>query len=93
MEFAYNIATYSATKQSPFQIVYGFNPLTPMDLTPLPQAEAVSLDRVNKAGMVKKLHQNVKDNLKKKRHNSMRSKLIRKEKKLCLNQENEFGYT
>ena len=35
-EFSYNRTIYSATKFSPFEIVYGFNPLTPLDLSPLP---------------------------------------------------------
>ncbi|XP_057784959.1 uncharacterized protein LOC131002495, partial [Salvia miltiorrhiza] len=37
VEFAYNRAVHSATKFSPFEIAYGFNPLTPLDLTPLPE--------------------------------------------------------
>ncbi|XP_061337074.1 uncharacterized protein LOC133284106, partial [Gastrolobium bilobum] len=36
VEFAYNRAVHSATHYSPFEIVYGFNPLTPLDLLPLP---------------------------------------------------------
>ncbi|XP_040955925.1 uncharacterized protein, partial [Gossypium hirsutum] len=36
IEFAYNRSVHSATKFSPFEVVYGFNPLTPLDLLPLP---------------------------------------------------------
>lgn len=39
-----------------------------MDLSPLPQAEAVSLNEVKNAKMMKKLHQKIKDNLEKKTH-------------------------
>ena len=35
VEFAYNKGVYRTTKQSPFEVVYGFNPLTPLDLIPL----------------------------------------------------------
>jgi hypothetical protein len=40
---------HSTTKFSPFEIVYGFNPLTPMDLIHLPIDERVSLDGNRKA--------------------------------------------
>ncbi|KAL1204567.1 RNA-directed DNA polymerase-like protein [Cardamine amara subsp. amara] len=66
IEFAYNHARHSATKQSPFEIVYGFNPLTPLDLSPLPQAVYSSSTGETKAEFVKKLHQRVKENLEKK---------------------------
>ncbi|XP_033139498.1 uncharacterized protein LOC117131495, partial [Brassica rapa] len=36
-EFAYNHAVHSASKFSPFEIVYGFNPTSPLDLIPLPE--------------------------------------------------------
>ena len=36
IEFAYNRSVHSTTDHSPFEIVYGFNPLTPLDLIPLP---------------------------------------------------------
>jgi len=36
IEFAYNRSVHSTTEFSPFKIVYGFNPLTLMDLIPLP---------------------------------------------------------
>jgi hypothetical protein len=35
IEFTYNRSVYSTTEISPFEIVYGFNPLTSMDLIPL----------------------------------------------------------
>jgi hypothetical protein len=44
VEFAYNKTVHSTTGFSPFEIVYGFNPVTPMDLIPLPFEERVSLD-------------------------------------------------
>jgi hypothetical protein len=49
VEFAYNRTVHSATGFSPFEIVYDFNPLTPMDLIPLPFEERVSLDGEKKA--------------------------------------------
>ncbi|XP_024007271.1 uncharacterized protein LOC112083475 [Eutrema salsugineum] len=36
VEFAYNHAKHSASQFSPFEIVYGFNPTSPLDLMPLP---------------------------------------------------------
>jgi len=36
VEFTYNRVVHSTTQHSPFEIVYGFNPLTPLDLLPLP---------------------------------------------------------
>jgi hypothetical protein len=49
IEFAYNRSVHSTTDYSPFEIVYGFNPLTPLDLIHLLVDETVSLDGNQKA--------------------------------------------
>jgi hypothetical protein len=63
VEFAYNRAVHSATKLSPFEIVYGFNPLTPLDLSPLPLTEHVNLDGKKKADFVKQIHEKARLNI------------------------------
>ena len=65
IEFAYNRNVHSTTEFSPFEIVYGFNPLTPMDLIPLPVDERVSLDGNRKAQVVKTLHESVRQQIEK----------------------------
>ncbi|KAF7800799.1 Transposon Ty3-I Gag-Pol polyprotein [Senna tora] len=57
IEFAYNRSVHSSTKCSPFEILYGFNPLIPLDLVPLPVNEIASLDGKRKAELVRKIHE------------------------------------
>ena len=66
IEFAYNRSVHSTTNFSQFEIVFGFNPLTPLDLLPLPINEMTSLDGQKKAEMVKKLHESVRQHIEKK---------------------------
>ena len=56
-------STHSATKFSPFHIVYGFNPLTLLDLYPLPMSEHVNLDGKKKVELVKQIHEKVRLNI------------------------------
>ncbi|XP_057990624.1 uncharacterized protein LOC131173000 [Hevea brasiliensis] len=57
---------YSTNGYSPFELVYGFNPLTPLDLLPLPIDHVASLDGEKKAEMVKKMHEQARLHLEKK---------------------------
>lgn len=51
-EFAYNRTIHATTNYSPFEISYCFNPLTPLDLTPLPVKEHLNLDGSKKGSKV-----------------------------------------
>ena len=66
IEFAYNRTVHSTTSYSPFEVVYGFNPLTPLDILPLPTNEHANLDGKKKADFVKDLHAKVRANIEKK---------------------------
>jgi hypothetical protein len=57
---------HSTIDYSPFEIVYSFNPLTPLDLIPLPVDERVSLDDNKKAQVVKDKHAKIRQQIKKK---------------------------
>ena len=52
---------HRTTKQSPFEVFYGFNPLTPLDLIPLPlDTSFIHKEGESKSEFVKKLHERVK---------------------------------
>ena len=65
VEFAYNRSIHSTTGYSPFEIVYGFNPLTPLDLCPLPLQELFSRDGQHKAELVKSIHEKARQQIEK----------------------------
>ena len=63
IEFAYNRDVHSTIHYSPFEIVYSFNPLTPLDLSALLMNEQVNLDGIRKAEFVRNLHEKVRQNI------------------------------
>jgi hypothetical protein len=65
VEFAYNHAKHSATLFSPFEIVYGFNPQSPLDLISLPLEVKCSTDGKAKAEQVRRIHAKAKENIEK----------------------------
>jgi hypothetical protein len=65
VEFAYNRATHSTTKVSPFQVVYGFNPRAPIDILPLPTNERIHNDAKQRAEFILKMHETTKHNIEK----------------------------
>ena len=60
VKFVYNRSVHFVTKFSPFEIVYGFNHLTPLDLSPLPVSERANLDGKRKDELVKQIHKKAK---------------------------------
>src|SRR3954466_13546756 len=56
-EFAYNRAKHCTTMRNPFMIVYVFEPLTALDILPLPLHERASMDVIKRAQTMKKLHE------------------------------------
>jgi len=66
IEFVYNCSMRITIDYSPFEIVYSFNPLTPLDLIPLPVDERVSVDDNKKAQVVKDIHAKIRQQIKKK---------------------------
>ena len=65
VEFAYNRATHSTTKVSPFQVVYGFNPLAPIDILSLPTSERIHRDAKKRADFILQMHETTKHNIEK----------------------------
>ena len=60
-KFAYNRVVNFTTSYSPFEVVYGFNPLSPLDLLPLPNTSAMmNMNGLSKDNFVKSLNKKVK---------------------------------
>ncbi|XP_070056635.1 uncharacterized protein [Nicotiana tomentosiformis] len=79
-EFAYNRTIHSSIGMSPFEVVYGFIPLTPLGLLSLPTNDIASLDGRAKAEMMKKIYEQIRLAIEKKnKQTSLRKNKGRKQ--------------
>ncbi|KAJ9548661.1 hypothetical protein OSB04_021204 [Centaurea solstitialis] len=62
-EFAYNRSNHSSTGRSPFLVVYGRNPFTPLDLAPLADPIVFSADADERVAQIQQLHAQVRDQI------------------------------
>ena len=59
-EYTYNRARHSTTGKSPFEVVYGFTPLSPLDILPLPLQERTNMDASARVNHLKKMHEDTR---------------------------------
>ncbi|GJX75097.1 RNA-directed DNA polymerase [Tanacetum coccineum] len=55
-ELAYNRSVNRTTSKSPFEFVYGWNPITPLDLVPVPKVGWFSEEGADQSRQIKELH-------------------------------------
>ncbi|KAK1609881.1 hypothetical protein QYE76_033554 [Lolium multiflorum] len=80
VEFAYNRAVHSTTELCPFEVAYGFKPINPLDLLPLPIHERVNMEASKRVDFVRKIHVKTKELIEKKgKSNAARVNKKRKE--------------
>ncbi len=87
-EFAYNRASHSTTQHSPFYVVYGFNPLTPLDLSALPLQITLDLDGETRAQKIKELHETVRQRIEK--ANEHNARMVNQHRKEVILQPGDF---
>jgi hypothetical protein len=61
VEFAYNRAVHSMTQLYPFEVVYGFKPITLLDLLPLPLHQGANMEAYKRGDYVWKIHEKTKE--------------------------------
>jgi len=59
-KFAYNMAPSKITSLSPFKIVYGVEPLSPLDLIPRPLDEKLCMEASKRVDEIKRFHEQAK---------------------------------
>jgi len=64
-EFTYNRSPNRTTKEAPFKIVYGNNPISPLNLTLLPLKERLSTEASKRVKEIQELHKKVQGQIEK----------------------------
>ncbi|GJX10700.1 RNA-directed DNA polymerase [Tanacetum coccineum] len=62
-ELAYNRSVNHTTSKSPFEVVYGQNPITPLDLVPVPEVGWFSEEGTDQSEQIKELHRSVQEQI------------------------------
>jgi len=62
-EFAYNSSVNRTTGLSPFHVVYGKNPTSPLDLAPKPFNDRINEDAIARAENIQEIHKRVRDRI------------------------------
>lgn len=62
-EFAYNRVPHKTTGSIPFEVVYGCNPCTPLDLASFATVTKFSKEAEERAMDIKKLHEQVREKI------------------------------
>ncbi|GKD52101.1 RNA-directed DNA polymerase, partial [Tanacetum coccineum] len=86
-EFAYNRSNHSATGRSPFFVVYGRNPFTPLALAPFPEFDYFSAEGDEQAKQIKLLHEQVREQIVK--HNLQYQSHVNQHRKKVVFQEGD----
>ena len=63
VEFVYNCSTSQTTGCSPFEAVYGINPIAPLDLSPIHIDNHFSGEANEKAKFIKKIYEQVRSTI------------------------------
>ncbi|XP_047084691.1 uncharacterized protein LOC124695934, partial [Lolium rigidum] len=79
---------HSTTSRSPFMVVYGFEPLTALDILPLPLHERINMDFDKRTAAVKKLHEETRATIQE--HVLRQATRLNAKNKECIFQEGDL---
>jgi len=91
-EFAFNRAPSKATGLFPFQVVYGQNPKTPLDLIPIPTPTKFNWEAEKRSKEIQDLHSQIREKIEKSNAHAI-TKPTSTRRMSNTNQETWFGFT